>query len=289
MVEGVDESSVVYLNGVFGPLGEARVPVLDRGFIFGDGIYDVVPVYGGRPFRMAQHLARLQRSLAAVRIDAGRKAQDWQALVQELLDRNPQCPDATVYLQVTRGVAKREHSFPAGVAPTVFGMVMPLVRPTRSQLEDGLSVITAVDERWLHCEIKSTSLLGNVLAKQQAADRGVDEVVLFRDGVLTEGSACNVWVVKGGVLLAPLRNHLILEGIRYAFLMELAEKNGIPFEARSISLDEVRQADEIMLTSASKEVVPVTSLDGQPVGTGRPGPVYARLRASYDLAIQNGH
>ncbi len=286
MISGVDQHSVAFLNGAWLPLNEARISVLDRGFIFGDGIYDVVPAYAGHPFRMAQHLARLQRSLAAVRIEAGRSTQDWQALVLELLARNPWAGDCAVYLQVTRGVARRDHSFPAGVTPTLFGMVSPMQRPAQDQRTRGLSVVSVVDERWLHCEIKSTSLLGNVLARQQAVDAGVDEVVQFRDGFLTEGASCNVWMVKDGVLRAPLRNHLILEGVRYAFLVELARQAGIPFEARPIPLDEVRQADELMLTSASKEVLPVTLLDGRPVGAGRPGPVYACLRAGYDAAIE---
>ncbi|MFA5664119.1 aminotransferase class IV [Castellaniella sp.] len=285
MIAGVDQDSVAFLNGAWLPLGEVRISALDRGFIFGDGVYDVVPAYGGQPFRMAHHLARLQRSLAAVRIETGRSTPAWQALVLELLARNPDIGDCTVYLQVTRGVARRDHGFPAGVAPTVFGMVSPLRRPTQDQRTRGLAVISIVDERWLHCEIKSTSLLGNVLARQQAVDAGVDEVVQFRDGFLTEGASCNIWVVKNGVLHAPLRNHLILEGVRYAFLVELAKQAGIPFEARPIGRDEVGLADELLLSSASKEVLPIITLDGRPVGTGRPGPVYGALRAGYDAAI----
>jgi D-alanine transaminase len=188
---------------------------------------------------------------------------------------------------VTRGVAKRDHGFPQDCEPTVFCMVSPFKRPDAHKREDGLSVVSMPDLRWLHCEIKSVSLLGNVLAKQHAVDAGVDEVVQFRDGHLSEGSSCNIWVVKDGVLLAPVRDHFILEGIRYAFLEQLAAKAGVKFESRPISREEVEQADELMLSSATKEVLPITRYDGKPVGSGKPGPVYAKLRAGYDEAIAN--
>ncbi|TAM06053.1 MAG: D-amino acid aminotransferase, partial [Pusillimonas sp.] len=187
----------------------------------------------------------------------------------------------------TRGVAKREHSFPRGkVAPTIFCMVSPFKRPTAAQREKGLTAASLPDIRWLRCEIKTTSLLGNVLAKQAAVDAGVDEVVQFRDGFLSEGSSCNIWVVKDGTLLAPPRDNLILEGVRYALLVQLAEAAGVPFEARPISEQEVDDADELMLTSASKEVLPIVAYNGKPVGTGRPGSVYAKLRAGYDRAVE---
>jgi D-alanine transaminase len=285
MIEGVDNDSVVYLNGEYLRLGDARISVLDRGFIFGDGVYDVVPVYGGKPFRMGEHLARLRRSLEAVRIETGWSAGDWERLARDMLARSAP-GDCTIYLQVTRGVARREHGFPAQPPrPTIFCMISPLSRPDAVKREQGFSAVGMADERWLHCEIKSISLLGNVLAKQYATDAGVDEVVQFRDGLLSEGSSCNIWVVKHGILRAPVRDRMILEGIRYAYLMELAAAAGIPFEARPISRLEVEQADELLLSSATKEILPITRLDGRPVGTGSPGPVYARLRADYDRAI----
>ncbi|MCY1519402.1 D-alanine aminotransferase [compost metagenome] len=266
-------------------MDEAKISVLDRGFIFGDGIYEVVPVYQGNAFRMAEHLNRLDRSLAALRIAQPFDRAGWIDLIQQLLARTDM-ETGIVYLQVTRGVAKRDHQFPSvPVAPTVFGMVSAWSPPTAGQRAKGLAAISIPDERWLHCEIKSVSLLGNVLAKQQAVDAQVDEVVQFRDGYLTEGSSTNIWVVSDGKLLAPPKNNLILEGIRYGLMGELAAEAGIPFESRRISQQEVEQADELMLSSATKEVLAIVSLDGKPVGSGKPGPVFEQLRAGYDARI----
>lgn len=284
MIPDVDNDSVVYLNGEYVRLGDAKISVLDRGFIFGDGIYDVVPAYNGKPFRMDGHLARLERSLAAIGIKVDFTRNDWEALVHDMIKRSG-LGDCMVYIQVTRGVAKRDHAFPANVAPTVFCMVSPFKRPSAQMREQGLSAVGMVDIRWLRCEIKSVSLLGNVLAKQHAVDAGVDDVLQFRDGYLSEGSAANIWVVKDGVLLAPPRSNLILEGIRYGLLEELAEQAGIAFNARPISQQEAESADELMLSSATKELLPITTYNGKPVGTGKPGPVYTRLRAAYDQAI----
>lgn len=285
MIPGVPGESQVYLNGEFLRVDEAKVSVLDRGFIFGDGIYEVVPVYQGKAFRMAEHLNRLDRSLAALRITPPLDRAGWVDLIEQLLSRT-NLDTCIVYLQVTRGVAKRDHQFPATpVTPTVFGMISAWSPPPAAQRTQGLTAISIPDERWLHCEIKSVSLLGNVLAKQQAVDANADEVVQFRDGYLTEGSSTNIWVVSGGKLLAPPKNNLILEGIRYGLMGELAEEAGIAFEARPLSQQEVANADELMVTSATKEVLPVTTLDGKPVGSGKPGPVYARLRAGYDARI----
>lgn len=288
MIPDVDNDSIAYLNGEFVRLGDAKISVLDRGFIFGDSIYDVVPVYNGKPFRMDGHLARLERSLKSIGIQTGMQRAQWESLVRDLLARNTLQGNCLVYLQVTRGVAKRDHAFPdkAKVKPTIFGMVSPFVRPGKAPREQGLTAISLPDIRWLRCEIKTTSLLGNVLAKQAAVEAGVDEVVQFRDGYLSEGSSCNIWVVKNGTLLAPPRDNLILEGVRYSLLAELAEEAGIPFEVRPITEQEVAQADEIMLTSASKEVLPIVTYNGKPVGTGRPGEIYARLRTGYDRAVE---
>ena len=285
MIPGVPGESQVYLNGEFLRVDEAKVSVLDRGFIFGDGIYEVVPVYQGNAFRMAEHLDRLDRSLAALRIAQPFDRSGWIDLIRQLLDRT-RLDTCIVYLQVTRGVAKRDHPFPSpAVSPTVFGMVSAWTPPSAAQRAQGLGAISIPDERWLHCEIKSVSLLGNVLAKQQAVDAHVDEVLQFRDGLLTEGSSTNIWVVSGGKLLAPPKNNLILEGIRYGLMGELAAEAGIPFEARRLAQDEVIRADELMLSSATKEVLPIVALDGRPVGSGKPGPVYELLRAGYDARI----
>jgi len=278
------DDSLCYLNGEYLPLSSARIPVLDRGFIFGDGIYEVVPVYRKRPFRLEQHVDRLERSLAEVRIANPHTRAQWRALIERLVASSPGA-DLVVYLQVTRGVARRDFAFPAGVTPTVFAMISPLTRPTPAQRDTGLRAISIPDLRWLRCDIKSVSLLGAVMARQQAADQGLDEVVQHRDGRLTEGSASNIWVVKAGRVLAPPRDHLILEGIRYGFVQELCERAAIPFEARVISMDEVRGADELLLTAATREVLPIVQLDGRPVGDGRPGPVYRQLRRGYDAAI----
>ncbi|HLV27830.1 MAG TPA: D-amino acid aminotransferase [Burkholderiaceae bacterium] len=285
MIPDVDNDSLVYLNGEYVRLADAKVSVLDRGFIFGDGVYDVVPAYGGKPFRMAEHLARLERSMAAIGIVCPLRRSDWEAIVQGLIARSG-LGDCMVYLQVTRGVARRDHGFPAGIEPTLFGMVSPFKRPDATLREQGLSAIGIPDQRWLRCDIKSVSLLGNVLARQAAIEAGVDDVIQFRDGFLSEASAANIWVVRNGELLAPPRDHLILEGIRYGLLEQLAREVGVPFSARPISEEEVATADELLLTSATKEVLPITRYNGQPVGQGKAGPVYARLRAAYDAVIE---
>ena len=273
----------VYLNGEFMPIEEARVPVLDRGFIFGDGIYEVVPAYEGRPFRWPQHMRRLERSLAKVGIVNPLDRDGWTHLVAELIGRHP-WPNQFVYMQITRGVAKRDHAFPKGITPTVFAMASELLAPPAELRERGLATITLPDERWLHCDIKSTSLLGNVMARQAAVDAGAQECIMFRDGYLTEGSASNIWVVRNGQVLAPPKDNLVLEGIRYGLMSELCERAGIAFELRRVVRREVLCADELLLTSATKEILPITSLDGQPVGNGRPGPIYAKLYAAYQEA-----
>ncbi len=291
MIPDVDNDSIVYLNGDYVRLGDAKVSVLDRGFVFGDGIYEVVPVYNGKPFRMAEHIARLQRSLKAIRIDTGYSDARWAQLFEDMILRTQAATAAVsdnvmIYLQVTRGVAKRDHAFPAGITPTVFCMVSPFKRPTAAQRDQGLATIALPDVRWLYCHIKSVSLLGNVLAKQAAVEAGVDEVIQFRDNFLSEGASSNIWVVKNGILLAPEPNHLILEGVRYRFIEALAQKAGVVFESRPVSRQEVETADELMLSSATKEILPIVMFDGRPVGTGVPGPVYRVLRAAYDQTLE---
>ncbi len=285
VIQGIDSDSIVYLNGEYVRADEAKISVFDRGFIFGDGVYEVVPAYNRKPFRLNEHVQRLERSLNAIGLASGKTPQFWAGLMQDMIDR-AKTDDSFIYLQVTRGVAKREHVFPVpAVTPTIFCSSGPFIRPTAEQRERGIRVISGPDERWLHCDIKSVSLLGNVLARQAAAERGVDEVIQFRNDLLTEGSLSNMWVVKDGTLLAPIKNHLILEGIRYGLLATLAERAGVPFEARNITRAEVFAADEILVTSATKEVLPVLELDGAPVGNGQPGPIYRKVRAEYDKEI----
>ncbi len=279
---------IVYLNGQWMPLSEAKVPVLDRGFIFGDGIYEVVPAYDRVPFRWSQHLARLKRSLSKIGITNPHTDEQWTALVSELIAKH-EWQDQFVYMHITRGVAKRDHAFPKGITPTVFAMANPFVPVAEATRAQGIAAVTLPDERWFKCDIKSISLLGNVLARQAAADADATECVMFRDGYMTEGSASNVWVVRNGVVLGAPRDHLVLEGIRVSLLEELCQRAGVPLELRRITREEVHAADELMVSSATKEVLAVTTLDGQPVGhgeqAGKPGPVYARIYAAYRAAI----
>jgi D-alanine transaminase len=276
----VDQVASVFLNGAFMPLSEAKVPVLDRGFIFGDGVYEVVPVYSKVPFRLEEHLARLERSLAAVGIRNPYTREQWRAYVSGVIERQP-FEDQAVYFQVTRGVAKRDHAFPKHAEPTVFMMSNPLVPPPAAQVESGASAITAHDNRWLRCDIKSISLIGNVLLRQLSAEADAVETILFRDGKLTEASASNVFVVKGGVIQSPPKNQLILPGITYDVVVELARANALPLEFRDISEAEVRGADELWVTSSSKEVLAIVRLDGRPLGDGRPGPLFRRMYRLY--------
>lgn len=278
-------SDIVYLNGAFMPIEEARIPVLDRGFIFGDGVYEVIPVYSQHPFRLAEHLLRLQYSLDKVRIANPHDNAEWAQLVQEIVQRNAG-DDQSVYLQVTRGVAKRDHAFPKGVQPTVFMMSNPLVTPAPALVESGVACITAQDYRWLNCDIKSVSLLGNCLLRQLSADVGAAETILFRDGKLTEASASNVFIVRDGVVLTPPKDNMVLPGITYDVVLEIARAREFEVEVRAVTEAEVRSADEIWLTSSTKEVLAVTLLDGKPVGDGRPGPLFRRMHALYQAFKQ---
>ncbi len=275
--------AVVFLNGELLPLSEARIPVLDRGFIFGDGIYEVIPLYNGKPFRGAQHLARLARSLASIGIPNPYTEAEWLAQIDRVVKSNG-LADQMIYMQVTRGVAKRAHAFPAEVSPTVLIMTNPMALPPAASVEQGVACVTMEDRRWLNCQIKSTSLLGNVLAAQVAAEAGVTEAIQFRDGFLTEASSSNVWIVKQGRVAAPPKDNLILEGIRYGLMEELCAAMDISIEARRIARDEVFAADEVMISSASKELLPVVTIDGKRIGNGQPGPVFQRLYAAYQTA-----
>ncbi len=273
-------SETAYLNGEFLPLDKAQVSVLDRGFIFGDGVYEVIPAYSRRPFRLPEHLARLQHSLDAIRLSNPMTDAEWTRLIHDLIARHA-IEDQSVYLQVTRGVARRDHAFPKDSKPTVFMMSGPLVTPSKELVENGVPCITASDFRWLKCDVKSISLLGNCLLRQAAADAGAVEVVLFRDGRLTEASASNVFIIRDGRLLAPPKDHLILPGITYDVVLELAAACGIPIELRAVTEQEVRSADEIWVTSSTKEVLAVTTLDGKTVGSGRPGEVFKAVHQEY--------
>ena len=274
----------VYLNGTMTPLSEAKIPVLDRGFIFGDGIYEVIPVYRHKLFRPEQHLVRLFRGLAAISIMNPHTERQWLVLIEAVVRLHPEA-DQLAYIQVTRGVAKRVHAFPnSEPTPTVFIMSNPLLPLPDTARENGVACVSMEDKRWLRCEIKSISLLGNVLAAQNAAANDANEAIQFRDGFLTEGSASNVWIVKDGSLIGPPRDNLILEGIRYGLMEELCAADNIPFKAQRISREEVFAADEVLLSSASKEVLPVATIDGHTIANGKPGPIYKKLYAAYQTA-----
>ena len=272
----------IYFNGSFMPLEQAKVPVLDRGFIFGDGVYEVIPVYSRRAFRLREHLARLQHSLDGIQLPNPHTADEWVAILTGLIARNaPQ--DQYLYLHITRGVAPRDHAFPnPPVTPTVFAMSNPLVHPPAAVLQSGVACITAQDNRWLRCDIKAIALLPNVLLRQSAVAAGCAEAILIRDdSFLTEGAASNIFVVRDGVLLAPPKDHLMLPGITYDVLLELAAANGIPHQVRRILKKELFGADELLLTSSTREVLAVTTLDGKAVGNGRPGAMFARMYELY--------
>ena len=272
----------IYFNGSFMPIEQAKVPVLDRGFIFGDGVYEVIPVYSRRAFRLREHLARLQHSLDGIQLPNPHTVDEWVAILTELIARNaPQ--DQYLYLHITRGVAPRDHAFPIPpVAPTVFAMSNPLVHPPAALLQSGVACITAQDNRWLRCDIKAIALLPNVLLRQSAVAAGCAEAILIRDdSFLTEGAASNIFVVRDGVLLAPPKDHLMLPGITYDVLLELAAANGIPHQVRRILKKELFGADELLLTSSTREVLAVTTLDGKAIGDGRPGAMFARIYELY--------
>ena len=280
-----------YLNGRYQPVSQASVNVMDRGFIFGDGIYEVVPVYDKRLFRFNEHMARLARSLSKLRIANPHSREEWLGLARSLVAstfESTGAADQLVYIQVTRGVAPRDHVMPQGIEPTVFMMANPMKQASAEQRHAGVACTTARDFRWERGDIKSISLLGNVLARQMSADHGAMETIMFRDGFLTEAAASNVWIAHEGALLGPPKSDHVLEGIRVDLLRELCEDCGVAYNLRPIPEADVMSADEIMLSSATKEVLPVTRLDGELVGhgamRGRPGPVYARLHEAYQRA-----
>jgi D-alanine transaminase len=280
-----------YLNGEFTELPNAKISVMDRGFIFGDGVYEVVPVYAGRLFRFEQHMARLERSLSELRVSNPLTHARWAEVAQNLIASYAKSAgvavdqtDQLIYIQITRGVAMRNHVMPNDISPTVFVMTNVMKLPTEEQRSCGVTCVTADDFRWQKAHIKSTSLLGAVFARQISFDADAIETVMFRDGFLSEAAASNVWIVKNGTVLGPPKDNLVLEGVRYGLIEDICRAQGIGYELRRISHDEVTHADEVLLSSATKEVLAVTTLDGRPVGTGQPGPIYAKLHAGYQQA-----
>ncbi|MFO1418046.1 MAG: D-amino acid aminotransferase [Methylotetracoccus sp.] len=269
------DGSLVYLNGQFLPLCEAKVSVMDRGFLFGDGVYEVIPVYGRQPFRLDEHLRRLDDSLSGIKMQSPLSRDEWAAVFARLIDGDQ---DQSIYLQVTRGAApKRDHAIPAGIAPTVFAMCTPIAPlPT-----EGVRAVTVQDIRWLRCNIKAVTLLANVLLKQEAIDRGCAEAILVRDGHAVEGAASNLFALIGGTLVTPPKGFELLPGITRDLVLELAEADGIPTVQRAIRADELPRAEEIWLTSSTREIMPVVELDGAAVGAGTPGPLWQRVQGLY--------
>ena len=270
----------VFLNGQFMPMEEAKVPVLDRGFIFGDGIYELVPVYSRSPFRLEGHLARMERSLSEVKIANPYTRAEWTRIIEQMIEKQP-FDDQAVYWQVTRGVAKRDHAFPKGVAPTVFMMSNPLVNPSKEVVENGGKAVTAPDFRWHRCDLKTISLIGNCMLRQFSFEAGAVETLLLREGKLTEASASNAYVVKDGVIATPPKDNLILPGITLDVVFDIVERGELPMEVREITEAQLRGADEVWVTSSSKEIVAIVDLDGKPVGNGRPGPVFRKAWLLY--------
>lgn len=279
------QQGCVYLNGEFIPLAEAKVSVLDRGFMFGDGIYEVIPVYGGRLFRLHHHLQRLDQSLAAIHLSNPLSHSIWQEILEELVARNGG-GDQSLYLQVTRGVAEeRNHGFPAEPKPTLFAMskVVDTVAP---QLRKGVSAITIEDIRWKLCHIKAIALLPNILLRQQAIESGAEEAIMLRDGEVTEGTASNIFVVQDGVVITPPKGQLLLPGVTRDLVLELCQRHRIPSEERSIDGETLREADEIWLTSSTREIIPVIELDQKPLAHGHPGPIWEQVIQHYQVYKQ---
>ncbi len=272
-------SPIVYLNGKFLPLDQAFVPVLDRGFIFGDGVYEVIPAYGGKLFRLAQHLARLDHSLGGVRIANPLTHAAWGKVLVDLIGKNAAngSPDQYIYLQVTRGVAKRDHAFPKDVTPTVFAMSNPFPPIPESYTTQGIAAVTLDDIRWKYCHIKAITLLPNILLRQEALDRGAAEAILVRDGEVTEGAASNLFIVSNNTVITPPKGPTLLPGITRDLILELAQANNIAQREALIKENELRTADEIWLTSSTKEIMPVIQLDGKAVSGGKPGPMWQRM------------
>lgn len=282
---------MIFLNGKLLPIEEANVSVLDRGFLLGDGVYEVIPAYGGQLFRLQQHLARLQRSLDSIRIENPYSLAEWEKILTGLVKQND-APEQSVYLQVTRGVAaKRDHVFPENVIPTVFAMCNPITEMPDAILRNGVTAICLDDIRWKRCDIKAITLLANVMLRQQALDQGAAEAILVHNGYALEGAASNLFIVQDGLLITPPKDHQLLPGVTRDLVLELAERHAIPYKERPVKQAELLQADEIWLTSSTKEILPVTTLDEKPVSEGQPGPVWLKmieLYRAYKLQLRSG-
>jgi len=270
-------SSIVYLNGLYLPIEEAKISVLDRGFTFGDGVYEVIPVYHGHIFRLKEHIERLNNSLDEVYIDRPHDLAQWEEILRELVHQNP-AEDHSLYIQVTRGISERDHAIEMATKQTVFAMSKPLLKTDRSA---GISAIVEEDIRWKYCHIKAITLLPSVVLRHRARQTGATEALLVKDGYVTEGAASNIFIVKDGVVKTPPKDGGLLPGITRDLVVELLIKSGIPCEEVAITDKELKQADEIWITSSTWEIVPVVELDAEPVGTGRPGEVWQQASKIY--------
>jgi len=272
--------TTVFLNGEFLPSDQAKISVFDRGFLLGDGVYEVIPAYSGTLFRLDEHLDRLQNSLDEIKLKNPLSRDQWVATLNRLVAKN-YAADLSVYLQVTRGIAVRDHAFPSEVTPTIFAMVNPIKALDDALYQHGVSAITVEDNRWTRCNIKAISLLPNVLLRQQAVEEGVSEAILHRNGHITEGAACNIFAVFGDELITPPKSSELLPGITRDLVLELSIETGIKAQESDITFQEFKSADEIWLTSSTKEILPVTELDGSPVGDGKPGKVWRMMNDVY--------
>lgn len=274
------DQNIVYLNGQWLPADEARISAFDRGFIFGDGVYEVIPVYGKRPLRLAQHLARLKNSCDAIHLTNPCSDTDWTGIIDKLINQGD-TPDQMVYLQITRGAAPRDHAFPEKSEPTCFAYGKPMTYPDVKAQANGVAAITTQDIRWLRCDIKATALLANVILRQSAVENGAAEAILLRGESLTEGAASNIFIVKDNCIITPPKSELILPGITRDLVVELARANDVCLEERAVSMDELLAANEVWMTSSTKEILPIVRINNESVGSGKPGPMHARMLAIY--------
>jgi D-alanine transaminase len=277
----VTDESTVFLNGEFLPLASAKISVLDRGFLFADGVYEVIPAYGGELFRLQQHLDRLNNSLSAIRMQPVMSDQQWTDVLNQLVGPHTDS-DQSVYIQVTRGAgSNRDHQLPNEYSATTFAMCQTIISTSLDTIAKGINAITLDDIRWDWCHIKSIALLGNILLKQQASDQACTEAILLRDGFATEGSASNLFIIKNKLLITPPKSHNLLPGITRDLVLELAIEEGIECVEQEISEQQLFDADEIWLTSSTKEIMPVIELNRQPVSNGQPGEYWRKVSARY--------
>ncbi|MFV1982166.1 MAG: D-amino acid aminotransferase [Thiohalomonadales bacterium] len=275
-------NQIVYLDGNFIPLDQAKVSVLDRGFIFGDAIYEVIPVFCGKLVRFEEHLTRLNNSLNSVKIKNPHSSETWLSILQELISNNKSNTNLSIYLQITRGVAPRNHNFPDNITPTVFIMANPLTSLEQSILDNGVSVVTMDDIRWQYCQIKTTALIANILLRQQAAENNAVEALLIKDGFVTEGAASNVFITKNNIIYTPPKTNNVLPGVTRDLVVELATELKLDIREEPIPELLLDSADEIWLTSSTKDILPVTKINNRSIGNGKPGPLWNKLHLAFN-------